>query len=164
MTRRASNRSVARRAREYIVLAALAAFSCPAAHALAANCTASATGVAFGTYTPLTIATSTATITISCTLVTAPAPATITLSAGASNSFAARTMTTGGKILTYNLYVDAAHTQIWGDGTGGSVTDTINLTPGLFQTTNATVYGLVPSQDPAPGAAYADTITVTVSY
>jgi spore coat protein U-like protein len=158
------NRSRAHRVRECLALAALAAFFCPAAHALAANCSASATGVAFATYTPLTIATSTATITISCTLVTAPAPATITLSAGASNSFAARTMVLGGNTLTYNLYVDAAHTQIWGDGTGGSVTDTVNLTPGLFPTTNVTVYGLMPSQDPAPGVGYTDNITVTVSY
>jgi spore coat protein U-like protein len=130
---------------------------------MAANCSASATGVAFGTYTPLTVATSTATITITCIQVTAPASATITLSAGASNTFAARTLSSGGNILTYNLYLDAAYTQIWGDGTGGSATETLNLTAGHLQTTNATVYGQVPSQDPAPGS-YSDTITVTVNY
>jgi spore coat protein U-like protein len=160
MTGSVGSRSRARRARECLALAALAAFVCPAAHAAATNCSASATGVAFGTYTPLTIATSTATITISCAKVKAPAPATITLSAGGSNTFAARTMSSAGNTLTYNLYQDAAHTQIWGDGTGGSLTETLDLTT----TTTATVYGRVPSQDPAPGANYTDSITVTVSY
>jgi spore coat protein U-like protein len=165
MTRRASCRSVARRAREYIALAALAAFFCPAAHALALNCSVTASAVAFGTYTPLTTAPSTGTISITCLSVVGPSPATITLSTGASGTFAARTMASGGHTLTYNLYLDAAHSQIWGDGSGVSLKDTLNLNQGVLgSTTTATVYGLVPSQDPAPAASYTDTIIVTVSY
>jgi spore coat protein U-like protein len=165
MTRHASIRSGARRAREYIALAALAAFFCPAAHALALNCSVTASAVAFGTYTPLTTVPSTGTITITCLSVVGPSPATITLSAGASGTFAARTMTSAGNTLSYNLYLDAAHTQIWGTGSGVSLADTLSLNQGaLGSTTTATVYGLVPSQDPAPGANYTDNITVTVSY
>jgi spore coat protein U-like protein len=165
MSWQVSNRSAARRVRACLTLAALGAFLCPAAHALALGCSVAASAVAFGTYTPLTTAPSTGTITITCLSVVGPSPATITLSTGASNTFAARTMSSGGNTLSYNLYLDAAHTQIWGDGTGGSMADTLNLNQGLVgPTTTATVFGLVPAQDPAPGAAYTDTITVTVSY
>ncbi|HTD13115.1 MAG TPA: spore coat U domain-containing protein [Steroidobacteraceae bacterium] len=158
------NRSGARRACGCLALAALGAFLCPAAHAVAVACSVSASAVAFGTYTPLTIAASTGTITITCLSVVGPSPATITLSPGASSTFTARTMSSGGNTLSYNLYLDAAHTQVWGDGTGVSMADNLNLTQGLVApTTTATVFGLVPSQDPAPGA-YTDTITVTVSY
>lgn len=164
MTRHASIRSRAHRARGYITLAALAAFFCPAAHALALSCSVTATAVAFGTYTPLTSAPSTGTITITCLSVVGPSPATITLSAGASNSFAPRKMASGGNTLSYNLYQDSARSVIWGDGTGGSMAETLNLTQGVLgATTTATVYGLIPSQDPAPGV-YADTIMVTVAY
>ena len=164
MTRHVRHRSGARRARECLALAVLAAFLCPAAHALALSCSVTATAVAFGTYTPLTTDPTTGTITITCLSVVGTSPATITLSAGASNSFAARTMTSGGNTLSYNLYQDSAMSVIWGTGTGGSMAETLNLTQGVVgPTTTATVYGLIPSQDPAPGV-YADTIMVTVAY
>ncbi len=48
---------------------------------------------------------------------------TVRLSRGINSaSFNPRTMKNGaGAALNYNLYVDAANSQIWGDGTGGSV-------------------------------------------
>jgi spore coat protein U-like protein len=163
MSRPVSRRSAIRRARACLTLAGLAVFLCPAAHALAVNCSVTASTVAFGTYTPLTTTPSTGTISITCTSVVGVSPATITLSAG-SGTFTQRTMTSGANTLGYNLYLDAAHTEIWGDGSGGSMADMLNLNQGaLGSTTTATVYGLVPSQDPAPGS-YTDTITVSVSY
>jgi spore coat protein U-like protein len=163
MSRHVSSPSGAHRVRKYVALAALAAFVCPAAHALAVSCSVTASAIAFGTYTPLTASPSTGTISITCVSVVGTSPATIGLDKGASITFAARIMSSGGNTLSYNLYLDAAHTQIWGDGTGGSLVDMLNLTQGLLTTTNATVYALVPSQDPAAGS-YTDTITVTVSY
>ena len=72
-------------------------------------------------------------------------------------------MQSGANTLTYNLYLNAAETQIWGDGTGGSVIDNATITA-LLGTVTVTAYGLMPAaQDVSPGA-YADTITVTVSY
>ncbi len=61
----------------------------------------------------------------------------------------------------YNIYIDAAMTTIWGDGTGGSAKDggTINNS-----TATVTEYGKVPpSQDLAPGV-YTDSLTVTMAY
>jgi spore coat protein U-like protein len=90
--------------------------------------------------------------------------ATAALSSGMSGTFTARTMSNGtGGTLRYNLYTIAADSVVWGDGTGGSQTQTLTINGLGSVTVNATVYGLVPLQDPAPGS-YSDTITVTVNY
>ncbi|MGB6605851.1 MAG: spore coat U domain-containing protein [Steroidobacteraceae bacterium] len=128
------------------------------------SCTASATGVSFGTYnllsaTPLE---STGTVTVNCSAATVKGTnsVTVSLSAGQSGSFTARRLGTG---FTYNLYQNAAFTEIWGDGTGNSTLYTGSITKKLPSFT-ATVYGQIPAlQNPAPGS-FTDTITVTVDY
>jgi spore coat protein U-like protein len=123
------------------------------------SCTAGATGVSFGTYnllspTPLT---STGTITVTCTK---GYPVTVMLSPGKSGTYSPRSLGTG---FSYNLYQDAAHSEIWGDGTGVSTYYTGKTTHGQ-PTITLTVYGEIPAlQNPAPGS-YTDTITVTVNY
>ena len=138
----------------------------PAVHAASiTSCTASATNIVFGTYTPLqaTALASNGTIVISCTGITGRNTVTIDLSTGASGNYATRTLSAGSARLSYNLYLDAANTQIWGDGTGGSTAASATIrkrTP----TATLTVYGAVAArQDPAPGS-YGDTITVSVNY
>ena len=107
---------------------------------------------------------STGTVTVQCLLVLGPSTATVQLSAGASGNFVIRTLTSGTNTLNYNLYLNAAHTQVWGDGSGGSLISTLTLPAGFLSTVTATVYGAVNAlQDPAPGS-YGDTITVTVNY
>lgn len=154
-------------------LAVLAgALLAPAAHAapFGLMCTASATGVSFGTYSPLTPTPlkSTGTVTVSCNaILPGTAPVTVQLGPGASGSFAARHLVSGAGVLGYNLYLDAADTQTWGDGTGGSLTDSLNVTITNFfgsGKSSATIYALMPAlQDVAPGS-YSDTITVTINY
>jgi spore coat protein U-like protein len=136
------------------------------AHAqiLFGTCTASATGVTFGTYnllsaTPLD---STGTVTVNCggALVLGNTTVTVSLSAGQSGSFTPRKLGTG---FTYNLYQDAAHSEVWGDGTGGSTQYSGTISNGKSSFT-ATVYGQIPAlQNPSPGA-FTDQITVTVNY
>jgi spore coat protein U-like protein len=88
---------------------------------------------------------------------------TVALSAGNSNDFTTRTMSNGSNTLAYNLYVDSNRMMIWGDGTGGTSTQTFSGLLSLLST-SFTVYGRAPkSQYPAPGS-YTDTITVTVTY
>ena len=133
----------------------------------------SATGPIFGTYTPLqaTALSTTATVSTVCVVTSNKNTITIGLSSGQSGNFTARQMTTlvGGTTYTlnYNLFLDAADTQIWGDGTGGSLTDPVALKRhGNNSTiiTNTTVYGAVaPGQDPAAGT-YTDTIAVSVNF
>jgi spore coat protein U-like protein len=72
-------------------------------------------------------------------------------------------MANGTDMLSYNLYTDAGHTMIWGDGSGGTSTNSFG---GLISlgSTSFTVYGRVPKgQYPMPGS-FTDTITVTVTY
>jgi spore coat protein U-like protein len=85
---------------------------------------------------------------------------------GPGATVAARKMTNGGNAVTYSLYRDAAHTQVWGNTVS---TDTVAGTgDGQAAGQNYTVYGLVPAQTTPPasagGTTYSDTITVTVTY
>lgn len=87
----------------------------------------------------------------------------IALNGGGSGNVAARTMSRqgGGGVVSYQLYVDAAHSIPWGDGTAGTSMYTGTGT-GLAQT--VTVYGHVSAQaTPAPGN-YSDTITATIAF
>ena len=146
-----------------LACAALALFAAPAARA-AISCTAAASGVSFGIYTPLQASALQAngTISISCTGVLYDV-ATVSLSPGMSGNYATRTLTSGAAVLDYNLYTSAADSTVWGNGSGSS--STVQAVIWFFApTTTLTVYGAVGSgQDPAPGT-YTDTITVSVSY
>jgi len=145
--------------------AALALLGSAPARAAIASCNVSAVGVAFGTYTPLQAAPLdvSGTINIACAGVTGRNTVTIDLSTGASNSYVNRTMSTGTATLSYNLYYDAAHSQVWGNGTGGSVEGSTVIRR-RAPSASLPVYGSVAAgQDPAPGS-YADSITVTVNY
>lgn len=153
--------------RAALVCAGLALFGAGRAHALVSSCLVSASGVAFGIYDPTspTAHASSGTIAVSCVVsgATGHNPVTIALSAGTSGSYGSRTMVSGTDSLTYNLYLDAAYSQVWGDGTGVSVTDTRFVTPGKPAFT-ATVYGLIPAAQSPGAGTFSDTITVTVSF
>jgi spore coat protein U-like protein len=150
--------------------AALLLAAAPGAGA-AVTCSVSTVGVVFGAYNPLASAatTSAGSITVTCTS-TNNGNTTINIVAtygtGYSGTYASRTMLSGSNVLNYNLYFDAAYTQVRGDGTGGTTAGSATLTLGRNQTGSAsgTLYGRIPAgQDVAPGA-YADAIVVTVSY
>jgi spore coat protein U-like protein len=145
------------------VLAVLAVLAAPAASA-AVSCSVTATGVAFGVYTPMqaTALTSNGTIAISCTGVLYDV-ATVSLSTGLSGNYTNRTLLSGAAALDYNLYTSANGGQVWGNGNG--TTSTVQAVVWFFApATNLTVYGAVNAgQDPVPGA-YVDTITVSVNY
>jgi len=143
----------------------------PAAHAVV-SCTVSATGPAFGIYNPLSAAPTLANgqVTATCTRVsggTQTVTLTSSYSMGSGTSFAARTLRSGTNILNYNLYYDAAFTQIRGDGSGGSQTGGATLTVSRGTPTasvTSTIYGrILAGQDVAPGL-YTDTIVVTITY
>lgn len=127
-----------------------------------AQCSATTLGVAFGGYDPFSGASvdSTGTVTVTCLVVNSY---TIALSAGGSGSYTPRTLVNGGNILDYNLFVDAARSTIWGDGTGGTSISSGSI--GILLLPNDhTIYGRIPGgQNPAAGS-YSDTITVTVTY
>lgn len=136
------------------------------------SCTVSVPALSFGAYNPFLATPDEVndTITATCTLLTGTA-ATVSLtdsfSTGSSNTYATRTMLSGANKLNYNLYKDAAYTQIRGNGTGGSVTGTatLNLTStNPVQSVSGTIYGQIPArQNVAPGT-YTDTLVVTITF
>ena len=71
-----------------------------------------------------------------------------------------------GDTLNYNLYLDAAHNQILGDGTGGTSQDSGSATISKTSpfTFIETIYGRIfAGQDPAVGA-YSDSIVYTMNF
>ena len=156
-----------------IFAAFVSAFLAPLAHAATTvNCTASASGIAFGIYNPLSALAdaSTGTLKVTCSgsgTGSANVTVNVTLSSGLSGSYATRKMFSGANVLDYNIYWSTAYNQIVGDGTGGSFAGSAGpfvVTAGGSNFATGTFYGRIPaSQDVAPGA-YSDLITVTVTY
>ena len=127
--------------------------------------TVSATSLAFGDYFPVNTSTNSTTVSINCGLLGIDLlPAfTISLSAGNASSPASRYMDKSGSHLNYNIYTSTAYNKVWGDGTGGSLTNSYN---GLLSlgTIDFTGYGRILSGQYVTPGGYSDTITVTVSY
>lgn len=127
------------------------------------RCTLSVTPVAFGTYDGLkpSDVRTTGTITYNCSL---SEPITITINRGGGPLFDPRTMKQGPSELEYNLYLDAAGTMIWGDGTGGSQ---VYRDPAPPPDTNVSipVYGRIPAQQRSAHVGfYDDKLSVKASY
>jgi spore coat protein U-like protein len=125
------------------------------------NCTISATGVAFGSYSVFAASPtdSTGTVSFSCTLAVA---VTVQLSKGSASTFSPRTLKLGAQALNYNLYLDSTHSTIWGDGTGG--TSVYSQSVGALVSQNVTVYGRVPALQNATIGSYSDSVTATIVF
>ena len=138
---------------------------------LLCTCTVSSTPLSFGSYHPISGAqkTTSGDISVQCStasIVSIMSSYTISLSAGGSSNYADRRMNDGSNDLSYNIYTDSSHANIWGDGTGGTsvVSDSYNLIRLFPQVRNYPDYGLLPaSQNVIPGT-YSDSIIATVIY
>jgi len=84
----------------------------------------------------------------------------VSLSSGQSNSYVSRLMRSGGSTLNYNLYTSAARIMVWGDGTGGSSTMTVNRN----STTTLSVFGQIPAGQDAAVGTYTDNITTIINF
>ena len=140
----------------------VAVLACPFT-ASAVVCHVRATPVAFGTYSPgdpspLDV---TGEIEVRCQG-TAGSFAT-TLSPGSGGTFAQRQMVSGASVLLYNLFIDAARTLVWGDGTGGSQRAGGLSRPGRL-VFNFPVYGRVFPRQGVGTGVYTDDILVTVEF
>lgn len=139
------------------------------ASALGLNCNVSATGVAFGNYNATSSSPTNATgnVQVTCTvfLVSVLSSINTSLNMGGSGSYSPRKMSSGANWLNYNLYKEASHTTVWGDGTGGTgiFTDTL-LIAVLGTTLNHTIYGSIPAGQYVAAGVYTDTITVMVEF
>lgn len=145
-----------------LALLALLARPVPAAPPAAAgpSCAVSvASGIAFGAYDPLAPAAldSTGRVVLDCP----PGRiVSISLGTGQSGSFAARELRgPTGEALRYNLYRDAARTQVWGDGSSG-----VALSMDGAKGKTVQVYARVFAGQDVSAGAYADTIVLTVEF
>ena len=131
-----------------------------------AACTVSSTGVAFGSYDSLSGAPDDSTGTVNVDCHPSDQSIEIEIGAGLSGSFAARRMSNGAATLDYNLYTDSGRSIVWGDGTGGSVTQTLNngVVNSGTRRFSATVYGRIPGSQSVPMGTYGDTLIVTVIF
>jgi spore coat protein U-like protein len=129
--------------------------------AWAQTCTISTTPVAFGMYSVFNTAplASNGTLTCSCSRRT---NVTIWIGKGLyAPTNNPRQMAGGNERLDYNLYLDAAHTLIWGDPNPtqyGPVP--VRRRNGL----SVTVYGLIPAGRDVAAGSYTDSVIVTINY
>lgn len=122
-----------------------------ASSAAAANCAVTTTAVAFGGYDPFAgPRDASGAIRVSCNGNAEPM---VQLGAGSSGSAANRQMRSAGEVLRYNVYSDAARSQVF---------DWMTLTGGGTQ--NVTLYGRIFAGQPVPPGAYQDTLTVSVLF
>lgn len=144
----------------FVAVAVAAGASHPAR--AAASCTiTTVSGVAFGIYdvanaTPLD---STGTLRLDCN--GAAKAVTLDLGRGNAPTFNPRFMRNGASQLNYNLFLDAARTSIWGDGTAGTSHYGVTNPPNVI---DLTIYGRIPALQDLPIGSYADTVVVTVNF
>jgi len=139
------------------LLACALALAAPLARS--AGCTVSTSGLNFGNYDVFSALNDdiTATINVDCPSGT---PYSIWLSSG-SGTFSSRTLTSGGNILAYNLYLDPTRLTIWGDGSAG--TGTFSGT-GTGSNVPTPVYGRISAGQNAWVGTYTDVVTITVNF
>lgn len=150
-----------------IRLAPAAAALCLAAPAAAdAACTVSVTGVAFGAYDPHGASPDDSTGSVSATCLIIDAAPNVEISSGSAPNFTTRRMSNGPSTLNYNLYTNAAHTIVWGDGSGGSSTATLTLTGTfiIWRSYSRTIYGRIPTGQNVTAGSYGDLLVVTVTF
>jgi spore coat protein U-like protein len=131
------------------------------------SCSVTNTSLSFGLYNPLSptaLTNNASSVQITCqTSGNGSAPVTAQLSRGAG-SFQNRTLRNPNGSLRYNVFVDPAWTIIWGDGTGGTSTQSAILTR-ASGTANWITYGLIPAaQTSTPAGTYTDLLQVTIAW
>jgi len=139
-----------------------------------ADCSVSATGVAFGIYDPTTTAPndSSGNVTVVCTHVSGGASQisySVALSTGGSGTYAQRRLSGTSTPLAYNLYTNTARSIVWGNGTAGTAapSNTVTVGPGVGNGRREDVhpmYGRISAQQDALQGSYSDSIVITLTF
>ena len=147
-------------------LRALAAASCvllAVASRAEAACTLSSTSISFGTYDVFQAAPTDSTGTVTYRCDNNDHGIRITISAGSSGTFTSRTLRGGAEAMGYNLFLDAAFTLVWGDGTGGTSAYFLHNPPNK-KDVQVPVYSRIPAGQDVGVGNYSDTAMVTLEY
>lgn len=126
----------------------------------AAKCTITSSPITFGPYDVFSSAPvdSVGSLLFNCT---GAKNVSIEISQGQSGTFQPRALRQGAESLYYNLFLDAARSTVWGNGTGG--TQTYVTDPGKEDVT-VTIYGRIPPEQDISFGSYADAVTVTINF
>jgi len=128
------------------------------------SCTVTAPTLNFGNAVNSLIAAISVSVTgnVACT---GTSPVTVSFSTG-SGTYVQRKMTNGAPFVNYNIYKEAAHINVLGDGTGATVT--IPLTPSGGNVVAANdqfgIFGQTNAGQAVANGTYTDTVTVTVTF
>jgi spore coat protein U domain-containing protein, fimbrial subunit CupE1/2/3/6 len=87
----------------------------------------------------------------------------ISLDKGGAPTFDPRRLLNGASTLSYNLYLDAARTTIWGDGTGGTQSFFVQ-NPTNNRDISIPLYGRIPAGQSTSAGNYSNTLTVTINF
>lgn len=144
--------------------AAIALLAPDLAHAI--NCRVTLVAMNFGLYTPMTTSHVDVMGQVNLRCQAQPGSFTVTISAGLSGDQTARTMLSAtSSVLNYNLYRDAARTQIWGDGSPPTfVISGVRPNKGPPSTHNFPIYGRVFANQAPDAGIYNDDPLVTVLF
>ena len=118
-------------------------------------------GVAFGTYNVLNPAPVDTTGLLILTCNDEARNVTVDLSRGNAPTFNPRFLRNGTSQLNYNLFMDAAMTTIWGNGTAGTSQFSQVDPAGIVL---LRIYGRIPALQDLPAGSYTDTIVATVNF
>jgi spore coat protein U-like protein len=138
----------------------------PASPAMAAGCSVSTSGIAFGSYNPLLAAAldSAGDLAVSCSAPTAYSLALGTGTGTGTGSHAGRQLSGGrGVGLVYDLFLDASRSTVWGDGSSASAVVS-GVAPEGGAVARHTVYGRIPARQNLPAGIYSDSVSILVSY
>lgn len=129
-----------------------------------AGCTISAPTFTFGAYNPLvtTPLDAIGSLSFRCTPNTANVQIALTnlTSVCSSNTFC---LASNGTLLSYRLFLDAAHTIIWGDGTSNTQVYT-NASPPPQTTVTVPIYGQISALQNNPAGLHTGTVLATISW
>ena len=124
-----------------------------------AGCDVDLSLVDFGRLDPARGGEITGRVTVDCD---APAGFALALTPGLGTYAERRMRGPDGAELRYNLYIDPARRTVWGDGLGG--TALVRGDTGGRRRATVPVYGLVPRGQRVPAGAYADQLTVDITF
>ncbi len=106
---------------------------------------------------------STGSVTYRCTGVQPADTVVIEISAGSGAGFSPRHMVQGMAQLAYNLYIDAARSVIFGNGTSGTARYG-PVVPPEAEPVTVNVFGRLPARQDVSAGSYSDTLTVTLNF
>ena len=149
----------------FCCIAAVLLFLLPVT-AQAINCRISLGPINFGLYMPLTAVPVDVVGQFDVRCQAQPGTFAVIIGAGISGDQLTRTLSAGGAtILNYNLYRDAARTQIWGDGTPPTFMVTgVRTGQGRPTNYNYPVYGRIFANQAPNTGIYSDNLLVTVLF